>query len=93
MVNKKFTKPLWQCTVGEFLELMSGDATNSPSKTTGRTVRGINNLAAELGVSVPTVHKWKKQGKIPFSQIGRILQFDLDRVHNAINGRKKEEVL
>ncbi len=93
MINNKFLKPLWQCTVGEFLELMSDNAAGLPDKTHGRTVRGINNLAAELGVSVPTVHKWKKQGKIPFSQIGRIVQFDLDKVNEAINGRKKEEVL
>ncbi len=92
-MNKKFSKPLWQCTVGEFLELMSDNATGLPDKTHGRTVRGINNLATELGVSMPTVHKWKKEGKIPFSQVGRIIQFDLDQVHKAINGRKTEEIL
>ena len=84
-------RPLWQLTVGEFLELKA----EGPNPRTGerRTIRGINNLAAELGVSAPTVHKWKKAGIIPFSQVGRIIQFDLDQVHEAINGSKNEEIL
>ncbi len=72
---------------------MSDNATGLPDKTHGRIIRGINNLAAELGESIPTVHKWKKEGEIAFSHIGRIIQFDLDQGHKAINGRKKEEIL
>lgn len=37
-------------------------------------------LAAELGVSVPTIHDWAHRGLIPCSQIGRRRYFDLSDV-------------
>ena len=88
-MNDNLTKPLWQLTAGEFLEIMTDGSVTSTGKKDGRTIRGINNLAAELGVSTPTVHKWKKSGVIPFSQVGRIVHFDIEQVQKAIKLRKE----
>ena len=93
IMKTNLEKPLWQLSTKEFMELLSGDGSKSPEKTNGRTVRGLNNRAAELGVSTPTVNKWKKQGKIPYSQLGRIIHFDLDQVQQALHGSRKEEIL
>ena len=88
-MNDYLSKPMWQLTAKEFLELMEKEPNSTGVKTNVRTVRGVNNLAAELGVSSPTVHKWKKAGIIPFWQVGRIIYFDLEKVNLALNQRTK----
>jgi excisionase family DNA binding protein len=45
--------------------------------------------ASLLRVSLPTLHKWKKQGRIPFQRIGTRIRFNKAEVLATIGGRKK----
>lgn len=55
-----------------------------------RTITTTKALAAHLGVSRATVHKWKKSGildKAILSQYGRIIIYDLDKIYTCLNHR------
>jgi excisionase family DNA binding protein len=51
-------------------------------------IRGIQALADLLGCSIPTAHKLKASGKIPYYQEGRLLLFDRNEVLNALKKGK-----
>ena len=44
-----------------------------------------NELSSRLGISKVTLHKYRKEGKIPFSQIGRTIRYDYKAVLKKIN--------
>ncbi len=44
-----------------------------------------------LGVTVPTVIRWRKRGKIPFMQIGSAVRFNLPAVLSALEVKKKDK--
>ena len=57
-----------------------------------RTLRGFDNLAKYLGVSVPTVARWKAKNKAfstCYVQRDRVVIFDLDKVDNFMKGGKR----
>ena len=37
-------------------------------------------LSERIGISKVTLHKYRKEGKIPFSKIGRTIRYDYDEV-------------
>ena len=41
-------------------------------------------LAEELGVSVRTITNWQRRRVLPFTKIGRVVRFDVDRCHEAL---------
>lgn len=47
-------------------------------------IRGIRALAELLGCSIPTAHKIKSSGKIPYYQENRLLFFDRLEVLKAL---------
>lgn len=51
-------------------------------------IRGIEGLAKFLKCSPVTAQKLKNSGKIPYSQYGRIVMFDPDKVMEALENRK-----
>lgn len=79
-------KPLWQLTVGEFLEIQNrkekGETTNTID-TTGKTryVYGYKGIADLFGCSIPTAARIKKSGKIDaaITQIGRKIIVDAEK--------------
>ena len=54
-------------------------------------IRGINALAEFLGCSTSTVQKLKNRGKIPYSQYGRLILFDPEKVLDALNESSQEK--
>ena len=85
-------RPLWQLTVGEFLELMGKTPTvevNNMSTKERRLEYGIGGIARLFNCSMATANKIKQSGKISkaISQCGRIIVVDADK---ALELMKKE---
>jgi excisionase family DNA binding protein len=47
----------------------------------------VKQLAEEFGVNQETVYRAYRTGKIPGSQMGRNIRFDLDEVHRVMRQR------
>ena len=45
-------------------------------------------LSERLKISKVTLHKYRKQGKIPFSQVGRTIRYDYKEVMETIKFKK-----
>ena len=75
-------KPLWQLTIGEFLELTNQTPTvtvdNMPTEK--RLVYGIAGIAQLFNCSMTTANRIKASGRInrAISQHGRIITVDAD---------------
>ena len=41
-------------------------------------------LSKRIGISKVTLHKYRKEGKIPFSKVGRTIRYDYKEVMEAI---------
>jgi len=80
--NIDLNKPLWQLTVGEFLELMEQIPTvtvdNTPKEK--NLVYGIAGIAQIFNCSMTTANRIKASGKIDraISQCGRMITIDTD---------------
>jgi len=77
------TKPLWQLTVGEFLELTGKTSviTNDCMPTKEKRVEyGIPGIARIFNCSMTTANRIKASGKInrAISQHGRMIVVDVD---------------
>jgi len=47
-------------------------------------------LCAYLGISTPTLIRWRNKGKIPFLEMGGVLRYDKSKVAKALeSGNKK----
>jgi excisionase family DNA binding protein len=46
-------------------------------------------LCEFLGITEPTVIRWRKKGKIPFMQIGSAVRFNLPAVISALEVKRK----
>ena len=45
-------------------------------------------LSERIGISKVTLHKYRKQGKIPFSKVGRTIRYDYKEVMGTIKFKK-----
>jgi excisionase family DNA binding protein len=45
-------------------------------------------LSKRLGISKVTLHKYRKQGKIPFSQMGRSILYDYKEVMETLKHKQ-----
>ena len=52
-----------------------------------RTWVTVKQLAEQFGVNQETVYRAYRTGKIPGSQMGRNIRFDLDEVHRVMRQR------
>lgn len=48
----------------------------------------IKELSVQLKVSKRTIHNWKKQGILPYHQIGRRILISNDDVNKLMNANK-----
>lgn len=48
-----------------------------------------DQLMEKLGVTRPTLSKWRKEGRIPFIQVGAVVRYDLDKVLEALESKKR----
>ena len=44
-------------------------------------------LSERIGISKVTLHKYRKQGKIPFSKVGRTIRYDYKEVVESLKHR------
>ncbi len=74
--------------IAEFIENAVAKALNkqiqSGNKESELELLSTQELSERLKVSKPTIHKWKKAGKIPFRKISRKLYFNYDDVIKQI---------
>ena len=45
-------------------------------------------LSKRIGISKVTLHKYRKQGKIPFSQVGRTIRYDYKEVMETLKHKQ-----
>ncbi|MBT4880942.1 MAG: helix-turn-helix domain-containing protein [Flavobacteriales bacterium] len=45
-------------------------------------------LSKRLGITKVTLHKYRKQGKIPFSQVGRTIRYDYKEVMETLKHKQ-----
>ncbi len=83
MKNEIMSRPLWQLTVGELLEILGREqktiVNNTPTPQK-RLVYGIAGIAQIFNCSMTTANRIKKSGKIDkaISQHGRMIVIDVD---------------
>lgn len=58
------SKPLWQLTIGEFIELQKGLIPEPVTKTEIEYVYGIRGIATLFGCSKSAAYELKRSGKI-----------------------------
>jgi excisionase family DNA binding protein len=68
-------------------QLESGSFENQDSKS--KTILDTDQLMAKLGVTRPTLSKWRKENRIPFIQVGAVVRYDLDKVLEALESKKR----
>lgn len=69
-------------------ELTNLPTTKEPFQATQQPLT-TKQLCEFLGITEPTVIRWRKKGKIPFMQIGSALRYDKEAVIKAISETKK----
>ncbi|MEJ5994965.1 helix-turn-helix domain-containing protein [Pedobacter sp. Du54] len=52
-----------------------------------------DELKTQLGVTIQTVIRWRKKGKIPFLQLGSSIRYDLNEVVKALEVNSKRKGL
>ncbi|MBS3999162.1 MAG: helix-turn-helix domain-containing protein [Desulfobulbaceae bacterium] len=64
----------------------SHEQSNQPVQPdTEKTLISTSKLIEILGVSRTTIYKWRRDGKIPYFKIGKMVYFDLNDIMSHIN--------
>lgn len=61
----------------------------SPKENNTKNILDTDQLMAKLGVTRPTLSKWRKESRIPFIQVGAVVRYDLDKVLEALESKKR----
>lgn len=62
---------------------------SNPPQSEEETLMDSRELSDFLDVSKVTIHKWRKQGRIPFIRIGTRIRFQKGDVMKALENLKK----
>ena len=89
-------KPLFQLLTSELMaeirEVVRAEfaAANQANTTTPANTKPLSQkeLCSFLGISEPTIIRWKKKGKIPFMNIGSAVRYNVNDVLKAIEKKK-----
>ena len=95
-LNKVDSRPLFQLTVSEFMELQKSvvpETNNQPQPVANprQKINGIRGLAKFLDVSTPTAQRLKNENRFPYYASGNKYFFFSDEVNNGLkvkNGSK-----
>jgi excisionase family DNA binding protein len=55
------------------------------------TIIDTDQLIDKLGVTRPTIQRWRDQGRIPYIQVGQVIRYDLDKVIEALENKKRRQ--
>ncbi len=74
-------KPLWQLTVGEFVDIIQEHVPQTEPEKEKKYVYGIEGIAEIFNCSRATAQRIKNSGRIDkaISQVGRKITVDVDR--------------
>jgi excisionase family DNA binding protein len=61
----------------------------SPKENKSKSILDTDQLMEKLGVTRPTLSKWRKEGRIPFIQVGAVVRYDLDKVLEVLENKKR----
>lgn len=62
--------------------------TNGEQTRTKESPISVKELCVFLGVTEPTIIRWRRKGKIPFMQIGKRVLYDKNKVVEALEKKK-----
>jgi hypothetical protein len=67
-----------------------GDLNSQPNDNDFSQFDLINSreLSQKLGISIPTLFRWRKKGKIPYLRVGKSIKYNLGDVIKAIEVRR-----
>lgn len=68
----------FRAVVRQEIKLIEGKDTGYENPITGK------ELCKYLGISEPTLIRWRKKGKIPFLRVGGVLRYDKAAVSKAL---------
>ena len=68
-------------------QLESGHSLTNQQQS--QTILDTDQLMAKLGVTRPTLSRWRKENRIPFIQVGSVVRYDLDKVLEALENKKR----
>jgi excisionase family DNA binding protein len=80
MNNKTFT-----LTLDEITEIVNQVVT---TKKLNPEIIDENELSKRLNISKVTLHKYRKNGTIPFSTVGRNIRYDYQKVLKLMENKK-----
>ncbi|SMD46392.1 DNA binding domain-containing protein, excisionase family [Aquiflexum balticum DSM 16537] len=86
-----FTIPLHRLKVemqGWFKEILNQKDSELMKSKEG-LILDTDQLMEKLGVTRPTLSKWRKEGRIPFIQVGSVVRYDLDKVLEVLENKKR----
>lgn len=73
----------------EWIKEVLDQTDSEPTKPNQEIILDTDQLMLKLGVTRPTLSKWRKENRIPFIQIGSVVRYDLDKVLEALENKKK----
>lgn len=62
----------------------------NPLKPDPRIVDG-ETLEEKFGITRQTLGRWRKGGRIPYIQVGQVIRYDLDKVIEALENKKRRQ--
>lgn len=62
----------------------------SPKENKIKNILDTDQLMAKLGVTRQTLSKWRKENRIPFIQVGHVVRYDLDKVLEVLENKKRK---
>lgn len=73
------------------LEAIEFAVNSIPQKESTKEAQIITgeDLSKKLGVTIQTLIRWRQKGKIPFLQIGNSIRYDLNKVLDSLEAKKK----
>lgn len=60
-----------------------GEASKTPIILSG------DELKTQLGITIQTLIRWRQKGKIPFLQVDSSIRYDLNKVIDALENKKR----
>lgn len=90
MTETQLAQPAYTLTVGELISILRAEQQPTiVQQQEKRPIRGIHGLAKFLGISPVTAQDIKNKKKVPYTQFGRVILFDPDKVLEALKNGKK----
>ena len=65
-----------------------GSTNNTPEREESVKLMTRKQLSEKLGISLPTIHKYMKSGKLPYRRLFRKIYFDYNEVLKQFDGGK-----